>query len=119
MTEHQAMGGQQAWLALTTEADQTRAEALARRLLSDGLVACVSLQPLQSLYRWQGRLEQGQEVQMLLKTDGSRLSALEAVVHQLHSYDTPQWLAWPVWASTGYAAWMTAELSPVAELPKP
>ena len=44
-------------VALTTEGDQGRAEALAEALLERRLVACVSLQPQRSMYRWNGRLE--------------------------------------------------------------
>jgi len=47
-------------LVLTTEADRERAESLARELLERGLVACVSLHPVVSLYRWQGRLERSE-----------------------------------------------------------
>jgi periplasmic divalent cation tolerance protein len=100
----------QLWLALTTEASDALAEALARRLLTDGLVACVSLQPLRSLYVWQGRLDQAQEVQLLLKTDGVRLADLEAAVHRLHSYETPEWIAWPASGSVGYSSWLRGVL---------
>ena len=99
-------------LALTTEASAEQAQSLARELLELGLVACVSLQPVCSLYIWQGQLEQGQEVQLLLKTDAGRLGALAAAVHRLHSYDTPQWLTWPARASRGYGAWLQGVLSP-------
>lgn len=106
-------------LALTTEASVEAAAALARQLLERRLVACVSLQPVQSLYHWQGQLEQAAEVQLLLKSDSARLGALEAAVHELHSYDTPQWLVWPVQAAPAYGAWMAAELSPGAGVPEP
>lgn len=102
-------------LALTTEASAAQAEALAQALLERRLVACVSLQPLRSLYWWQGQLEHSEEVQLLLKTDASRLEALQLAVHQLHSYDTPEWLVWPASASAGYGRWLAAELA--AQLP--
>lgn len=100
-------------LALTTEADQQRAEALARELLQRRLVACVSLQPVQSLYLWEGQLQTSPEVQLLLKTGAAQVAALAAAVQQLHSYDTPQWLVWPAEASTTYGAWL-AEVLPGA-----
>ena len=101
-------------LALTTEADQQRAEALAQQLLDRSLVACVSLQPVRSLYHWQGRIERSQEVQLLCKTSPSALPALEAAVRALHSYDTPEWLVWPATASVDYAAWLTGVVAPAA-----
>ncbi len=92
-------------LALTTEADEEKAETLAHALLKRQLVACVSLRPVRSLYRWQGRIEDGTEVELLLKTTPVQLPALKAAVHELHSYDTPEWLCWLAEASTPYAAW--------------
>jgi periplasmic divalent cation tolerance protein len=92
-------------LVVTTEADEPRALALARALLERRLVACVSLRPVRSLYRWQGRIEDSQEVELLLKTTPGRLAELEIAVHQLHSYDTPEWLCWSAVAGGDYAAW--------------
>ena len=95
-------------LALTTEADADKAEALAEALLERRLAACVALTPLRSLYRWQGRLERSQEVQLLIKTTPERLAPLEEAVHALHSYDTPEWLTWLAGSSPGYGAWVVA-----------
>lgn len=106
-------------LALTTEASAEQARALARALIERGLVACVSLQPVSSLYVWQGRLEQSEEVQLLLKTEARHLAALAAAVHRLHSYDTPEWLTWPARASLGYGDWLQGVLSPDAGAAEP
>lgn len=103
-------------LVLTTEADLDRAERLARELLARQLVACVSLQPLRSLYHWQGQLEQAKEVQLLLKTKPELLEALEQAVRQLHSYDTPEWLHWRASCSEPYGSWLAA-LSPTDSPP--
>ena len=93
-------------LALTTEASESLALQLAETLLERRLAACVALKPVQSLYRWQGRLERSSEVQLLIKTHPTCLEALEQAVLELHSYDTPQWLHWPVSAGDAYAAWL-------------
>lgn len=95
-------------LVLTTEGSAALAEALANHLIEQRLAACVALQPLQSLYRWQGQIEQSQEVQLLIKTHPACLDALERAVRSQHSYTTPQWLHWPVQASRDYAAWLAA-----------
>jgi periplasmic divalent cation tolerance protein len=93
-------------LALTTEADGERAEVLARALLERRLAACVALTPQTSIYHWQGQLECSSEVQLLIKTDASRLRDLERLVHALHSYETPMWLHWPASAGEPYGAWL-------------
>jgi periplasmic divalent cation tolerance protein len=106
-------------LALTTEADQARAEELARRVLDHRLAACVALRPVQSLYHWQGAIETAEEVQILFKTDRAHLAALEALVLACHSYACPQWLSWSASASPAYGAWLVGELSPGAGPPTP
>lgn len=114
MTEHSCPV-----LALTTEGNQERAETLAEALLQRRLVACVSLQPLRSLYHWQGRLVRESEVQLLMKTSAGRLEALKHAVMTLHSYDTPEWLSWPVDAAPAYGDWLLGELSSDALLQAP
>ena len=106
-------------LVLTTEADQARAQALAEALLERRLVACVSLQPLQSLYRWKGQLQRDAEVQLLLKTSADQLGRLQDAVMELHSYDTPEWLTLHVDASGAYGAWALAQLSSDGLRPAP
>lgn len=97
-------------LALTTEASLEQAETLATALLARGLVACVSLMPIVSHYRWQGRLIRDEEVQLLLKTRAPRLEALHAAVLALHSYDTPEWITLTGRTRGGYARWCAAQL---------
>lgn len=95
-------------LVLTTEANQAKAEALANQLLVDRLAACIALQPLRSKYLWQGRMEQAEEVQLLIKTLPSRAAALRQAVLKLHSYATPQWIEWQARCSHQYGAWLDA-----------
>ena len=104
-------------LALTTEANAERAEQLAEALLERRLVACVSIHAVQSHYRWKGRLQCSHEAQLLMKTSTQHLAALRGAVLELHSYDTPEWLCWPVTASPAYGSWALAELSSDASPP--
>lgn len=103
-------------LVLTTEANMNLAESLARRLLEQGLVACVSLWPVHSLYHWQGQLEQGEEVKMLLKVPRGSLQALMDHLPSLHSYDTPEWITLAAETAGAYADWL---FSPDAGPPTP
>ena len=98
-------------LALTTEANAERAQQLAEALLERHLVACVSLHPVQSFYCWEGALQCSHEAQLLMKTAAQHVDALRSAVLELHSYDTPEWLSWPVTASPAYGTWAVAELS--------
>lgn len=101
-------------LVLTTEADRERGEALARALLERGLVACASLHPVVSLYRWKGRLERAEEVQLLLKTSPERLDGLLAALRELHSYETPEWIHWRAGSEGPYGGWLLEQLGQAA-----
>ena len=97
-------------IVLTTEADGARAESLAAALLERRLVACVALMPVRSLYRWQGRIERSEEVQLLLKTAPECLPALEKAVRDLHSYEVPEWIHWRGSAAGSYGRWCAGEV---------
>ena len=63
------------------------------------------------IYRAQGKTEQATETLLLLKTDLAQMEALEARLHALHSYETPEFLVLPIEAgSAGYLAWMQGVL---------
>ncbi len=93
-------------VAMTTEADAGRAEALAAALVERGLAACVALEPQRALYRWQGALARSEEVRLTIKSHPARLAALEAEVRRLHSYATPEWIHWLASASGAYGDWV-------------
>lgn len=96
---------------LVTAPDLKTARGLARAALEARLVACVNLIPgLESHYWWQGKLETGKEVLMLLKTTRPRLAALEKLVLSKHPYDTAEFIVLPVSAGAKrYLAWWSQE----------
>ena len=101
-------------VVLTTEADQIKADALAEQLITRRLAACITSMPVQSCYRWQGKIERAQEVQLLIKTSSDRLEELLSALEALHSYDTPEILQMAAQAGAAYAAWALGALSPDA-----
>lgn len=103
-------------LVVTTLPDPASARGLAERLVTDRLAACASvLAGCRSIYRWQGTLEQADEVPVLLKTVTSRYAALEAAIREHHPYDLPEILAFPAAAGhAAYLAWVTAETAPLS-----
>ena len=98
-------------LLLSTCPDTGSAEAIARALVGEGLAACVTRLPgAHSTYRWNGALESTEEVQLLIKTRGSRLQAAIARLVELHPYELPE--AVPIAASAGlpaYLDWVRAQ----------
>ncbi len=95
-------------IVLTTVATAGEAESLGRALVDERLAACATLLPaVHSIYRWQGQIESSDECLLLLKSSTDRLPALEARLHQLHSYQTPEFLVLAVEAgSHPYLAWL-------------
>lgn len=89
-------------------ADAAEAERIGRAMVEQGLAACVNiLPPCQSIYRWQGAIEESVEVPALFKTDADRTEALIAAITALHSYDVPAVVAWPIAAANpDYAVWI-------------
>jgi periplasmic divalent cation tolerance protein len=97
-------------VVLTSEANLERAEALAKALLERRLVACVSVLPVRSHYRWQGKLETSDEVKLLLKTTPAQLDALHGALVALHSYQTPEWIELGGSSRGDYGLWLGAQL---------
>jgi periplasmic divalent cation tolerance protein len=102
-------------IVLTTAASTEEAGRMARTLVEEHLVACATLVPAaESIYRWEGRIESSTEALLLLKTGAGQLEALEARLHELHSYQTPEFLVLGVDSgSRRYLDWLQASLQPV------
>jgi periplasmic divalent cation tolerance protein len=84
-------------LVLITAPDLKTARALARAALKAKLIACANLVPkIESHYWWQGKIESGAEVLLILKTQKSKLVALEKLIVARHPYDTPEFLVLPI-----------------------
>ncbi|HWG19592.1 MAG TPA: divalent-cation tolerance protein CutA [Terracidiphilus sp.] len=98
----------QSRIVLTTAATRDDAARLARTLVEERLAACATLIPaVESIYHWQGKLEQSTEAMLLLKTSTAQLDALEARLHALHAYQTPEFLVLSIEsASHAYLEWM-------------
>jgi len=97
------------FIVLVTASDLKTARALAKAALSARLIACANLVPkIESHYRWRGKIESSAEVLLILKTQKSKLAALEKLVLARHPYDTPEFLVLPVSAgSKKYLDWLS------------
>src|ERR1017187_9980812 len=95
-------------VVLVTAPDMKTARKLAHAALEDRLIACANLiRKIESHYWWQGKIESGAEVLLVLKTTTACLAALEKLILAKHPYDTPEFLVLPV--SRGnqrYLAWI-------------
>ena len=100
------------FIVLSTAPDLKTARALARAALQARLIGCANLIPkIESHYWWQGKIESGAEVLLVLKTQKSKLAALEKLVLAQHPYDTPEFLVLPLRAGSGkYLAWLAESI---------
>lgn len=98
-------------LVLTNCPDADCAERIARALVDARLAACVNiLAPARSVYRWQGAVEQADEVPLLIKTTAGRYAALEAAIRQHHPYEVPEIVALPIDRGLpAYLQWLADE----------
>lgn len=96
---------------LSTCPDAASAERIAHALVSERLAACVTQLPgVRSTYRWQDRIEQGEEVQLLIKTTATRLQAAIERLQALHPYELPEAIALRVEDGLpAYLAWIDDE----------
>ena len=97
-----------ALVVLVTVGSESEAETIAGALLDERLAACVTIGgPIRSVYRWQGRIADDREWQLVIKTRVALFDALADRVRALHSYDVPEIIGLPVTAgSPPYLAWL-------------
>jgi periplasmic divalent cation tolerance protein len=96
-----------------TAPDKNEASRLADLLVERNLAACVQILPaIESVYRWQGKIERQPEVLLIAKTLAAKFAELEREVRALHSYETPEIVAVPLTAlSESYRQWLEASVT--------
>jgi periplasmic divalent cation tolerance protein len=102
---------ERAVLVYTTYPAAVEAERAGRALVERRLCACVNILPgMVSFYWWQGKIDRGDEVVMIIKTRASLAGAVREAVKAMHSYTTPAILVLPVESvDPDYHAWIVAE----------
>lgn len=100
-------------IVLTTASSEDEARRIAHHLVEHRLAACVNLVPhIESIYRWQGKLESNSEWLLLIKTSVENFSAVRATIAALHSYEVPECIAISIEdGSPQYLEWLSESLS--------
>ena len=81
-------------LVLCTCGSASEAAKIGRLLVEHQLAACVNVVPrIESIYRWQGKVESGEEWLLLIKTTAEKFPEVRAAISELHSYDLPECVA--------------------------
>jgi len=81
-------------IVLTTSGSEDEARRIANYLVENQLAACVNLIPrIESIYRWQGKMESNREWLLLIKTTADKFAAVRDAIRELHSYELPECIA--------------------------
>ena len=104
------MASSDAVVVLITFPVDADAAGFASTLVGERCAACVNILPaVESVYRWEGRIERAQERQLLVKTRSACVDRLRRRVGELHPYETPEFLVIPaVDGDPRYVAWIEA-----------
>lgn len=99
-------------VVLITCPSREEAERIARRLLEARAAACINIAPgLRSAFWWRGRVEEAEEVLMIVKTRLDRLERLVSEVRALHTYTVPEVIALPIVGGLeDYLKWLDESL---------
>ena len=103
-------------MVYVTAGSSAEASRLARALVEERLAACVSqVGPVQSVYHWDGKLEQSEEQLLMVKTRKELFTVLEKKVREMHSYSVPEIVALPIIdGSSAYLRWLEDETTGAA-----
>jgi len=95
-------------LVISTAGSREEASRIASAIVEDRLAACVNIAgPIESVYRWQGKVERSHEFLMLVKTTSQQSEAVAKRIRELHSYELPEVIEVSVDGGSGeYLKWI-------------
>ena len=79
-----------------TTKDEEEAKRIGKTLVEEKLAACVNIYPVESIYRWEGNIEEDIEAAMLVKTKAGLVEKVISRVRELHSYEVPCIVSLPI-----------------------
>lgn len=83
-------------MVLVTCKNENEARSLASKIVHKKLAACVQMNPVVSIYTWEGRVQTETETRLTIKTRTALYPALESFIQKHHSYEVPQILQVPI-----------------------
>ena len=97
-----------------TAGDLAEAERIGEAVVDERLAACANiLEGMRSIFRWEGSVQKGREAVLILKTREDLLDALKDRIVELHGYELPCIVAWPITAGHApFLDWVLAETGP-------
>lgn len=104
-------------IVLSTAGSEDEAQKIAHHLVEQRLAACVNIVPrIESIYRWQGKVDSSKEWLLLIKTTVEKFPAVRDAIRELHSYELPECVAISIEdGSPEYLQWLADSVLPVSE----
>jgi periplasmic divalent cation tolerance protein len=101
---------------MVTAASRRECRKIARHLVDKKLAACVNItQPIESVYRWEGKIADEKEYLMLIKSTRELFPEIKLAISGLHSYHTPEIICLPIIeGSRDYLQWISDSVKPAA-----
>ena len=100
-------------IVLSTAGSEEEARKIAHHLVEHKLAACVNIVPqIESIYRWQGKVESSREWLLLIKTTQENFASVRDAIAELHSYELPECVAISIEdGSAAYLNWLTESVN--------
>mgnify|MGYP001159565224 FL=1 len=99
----------QVWIVQTTlpgELNEAEVGMWCQSIIDSNLAACVDIKRINSVFRWEGKIQNTPEWNIQIKTSKSKKSELISKIKSEHSYDVPQIIWWPVESTKEYSDWV-------------
>ena len=93
-------------LLITTVPNQLLAEQIAKELVKVNLAACVSIKEIQSIYKWQGSIEDSKEFEITIKSLPENLNGLIRILKEKITYEVPQLIYKIFDSENSYSRWI-------------
>lgn len=99
-------------VVVTTVGDEQEALTIGREMVARRHAACVNVMPgVRSVYRWKGKICRDGEFMLLIKTLADEYDAVAGVIRELHSYELPEILSFPIaQGDERFLAWIRESL---------
>jgi periplasmic divalent cation tolerance protein len=103
-------------VVLVTTASKKECRKIAKHLVESKLAACVNItQPIESIYRWEGKITNDEEYQLFIKSTRELFPEIKAAISKLHSYHTPEIICLPIIeGSRNYLQWVGDSVKPAS-----
>jgi len=95
-----------------TNPSRKKAKEIANHLIKKRLIACANIFPIESLYRWEGKIANEKEYTVIAKTRSSNFNKVKKEVENMHPYKVPCIVKIPVSSNNKFYRWLKDESSP-------